>query len=108
MNALFPAIIESQWILCLLQVTVLMSVGWIVGRIALHKFPDISASVGVVALVASAGLIVLTWAGVPRPFELIANPKRSGSQIDKRRIKPAVGGVFGVDGLNKNTLLRRG
>ena len=74
MNALFPAIIESQWILCLLQVTVLMSASWIVGRIALRKFPDISASVGVVALAASAGLIVLTWAGVPRPFELIANP----------------------------------
>ena len=73
MEANFSAINESQWILCLLQITGLMLISWIVGRIALHKFPDVSASVGVVALTVSAGLIALTWAGVPRPFELIAN-----------------------------------
>ena len=73
MDANFVTINESQWILCLLQITGLMLISWIIGRIALYKFPDISASVCVVALTASAGLIVLTWAGVPRPFELNAN-----------------------------------
>ena len=73
MDANFIAINESQWILCLLQITGLMLISWIVGRIALHRLPDIAASVGIVALTASAGLIVLTWADVPRPFELNAN-----------------------------------
>ena len=79
MDADFSAINESQWILCLLQITGLMLIGWIAGRIALHRFPDISASVGVVALTASAGLIVLTWAGVPRPFALIATANDQAS-----------------------------
>ena len=70
MDVSLTAINESQWIVCLLQITGLMTISWLVGRIALHKFPDISASVGVVALTVSAGLIVFTWAGVPRPFEL--------------------------------------
>ena len=72
MDVTFTEIHESQWILCLVQITFLMSISWFVGRVALHRFPDISASVGVVALTVSAGLIVLTWAGVPRPFELTA------------------------------------
>jgi beta-lactamase regulating signal transducer with metallopeptidase domain len=70
MDATLNAINESQWILCLIQVTILMLVSWILGRISLRKFPDITASIGVVALAVSAGLIVLTWAGVPRPFQL--------------------------------------
>ena len=64
------AINESQWMLCLIQVTGLMLIGWLIGRITLHKFPDMSASVGVVVLAASAGLVVITLVGVPRPFEL--------------------------------------
>ena len=71
MDAIFTAISESQWILCLIQITILMSVCWIVGQIALRKFPDISASLGVVALSVSAGLIALTWAEVPRPFQFV-------------------------------------
>ena len=98
MDANFTAINESQWILCLLQITFLMSISWIVGRIALYRLPDISASIGVVALTASAGLIVFTWAGVPRPFELIANdqvalstdlePSHSSVELLKSPVNP--------------------
>ena len=77
MDATLATINESQWILCLLQITGLMLIGWIAGRIALHKFPDISASVGAVVLTVSTGLIALTWAGFPRPFELNASDEIS-------------------------------
>ena len=70
MDAILTTSIESQWILCLIQVTILMSISWVVGRVALRRFPDISASVGIVALLVSASLIALTWAEVPRPFQL--------------------------------------
>ena len=70
MDAILTTSIESQWILCLIQITILMSISWVVGRVALRRFPDISASVGIVALLVSASLIALTWAEVPRPFQL--------------------------------------
>ena len=70
------AINESQWMLCLIQVTGLMLIGWIIGRITLRKFPDVSASIGAVVLAASAGLIMITLADVPRPFELTASPHK--------------------------------
>ena len=70
MDAFSLAINESQWMLCLVQITGLMLIGWTLGRMTLRKFPDVSASIGVVVLAASAGLVVITLAGVPRPFEL--------------------------------------
>ncbi len=79
MDATLTTINESQWLFCLLQITVLLSISWSVGRIVLRRFPDVSASIGVVGLAMSAGLIVLTWTGVERPFEL------TGSSIEAVR-----------------------
>ena len=70
---------ESQWILCLIQITLMLAAGWLIGRITLRQFPDISASVGVVAMLVSAGLIGLTWAQVPRPFQLTLQAEESRS-----------------------------
>ena len=75
MDALSFAINESQWMLCLIQVTGLMLIGWLIGQVTLRKYPDISASIGVVVLAASAGLVVITLAGAPRPFELTTPPE---------------------------------
>ena len=75
MDAISFAIDETQWMLCLIQVTGLMLIGWLTGRVTLHKYPDVSASIGVVVLAASAGLVVITLAGVPRPFELTTTPE---------------------------------
>ena len=70
MDTFLHTIDQSQWILCCVQLTGLILIGCILGRITLYRFPDVSASIGVTILAASAGLILLTFAGVPRPFQL--------------------------------------
>ena len=95
MDATFAAIAESQWMLCLFQITLLMSICWLVGRLALQRFPDITASVGVVGLLVSAGLIALTWANVPRPFELNVNSETAASVLSGA--KPIDSSVEGLE-----------
>lgn len=63
----------SQWVLCLLQITGLLFGSWVAGRMVQRRFPDIAASIGMVALTVSAILVVITFAGVPRPFDLSTN-----------------------------------
>ncbi len=89
MDATLTAVNESQWILCLFQITILMSISWIVGRIALNRFPDISASVGVVALAVSSGLIALTWAEVPRPFQFSVYSGETARVLTNTKLIPS-------------------
>ena len=66
----------SQWLLCLLQITGLMLCAWLAGRMLLQKFPEISATIGIIGLIFSAALILITWTGIPRPFELVGETER--------------------------------
>ncbi|MEM9410363.1 MAG: M56 family metallopeptidase [Planctomycetota bacterium] len=59
-----------QWLFCLCQITSLLLGAWVLGWMIQQRYPDVTASIGMVASVVSAVLVVITLAGVPRPFVL--------------------------------------
>ncbi len=58
----------SEWILCAIQVSVIATGTWLVGRWLLIRRPEVSAMVGVLGMGAAAVIVLATATRIPRPW----------------------------------------
>jgi beta-lactamase regulating signal transducer with metallopeptidase domain len=56
----------SEWIVCGLQVTLLGLVTWLIGRLVIKRFPELTVTVSLVGLLGGACLVLATAIDAPR------------------------------------------